>query len=238
MPAATDFHLFGPAHLAILIVVPVCAGGLTWITHRKPATETWTRVTLAALLSLSGVWWYWYRFSVLRMHLPQGLPFELCDVSLLLTIYSLLRLQQWSFELAYYWGLGGATMAVLTPDLLAPLLSTSSISFFIRHGGVIIALLYLLWSNCLRPRPRSWRFAFLTLNLYAAAIAAYDFLFGTNYLYLRNKPASASLLNAMGTWPLYIFIADVFALVLFLLMAVPFSNSSARTSVSRISSSS
>src|SRR5205085_4893553 len=72
MPAATDFHLFGPAHLAILIVVPVCAGGLTWITHRKPATDTWTRVTLAALLSLSGLWWYWYRFSVLRMHLPQG----------------------------------------------------------------------------------------------------------------------------------------------------------------------
>lgn len=113
-------------------------------------------------------------------------------------------------------------MAALTPDLLAPLLSFSSINFFVRHGGVVTAILYLLWSRQARPRPHSWRFAFLALNLYAAAIGLFDFLFGANYLYLRNKPASASLLDAMGAWPLYILTADLLALVMFVLMAVPF----------------
>ena len=113
-------------------------------------------------------------------------------------------------------------MAVLTPDLIAPLLSVSSINFFVRHGVVVMAILYLLWSRQIRPRPRSWRFAFLALNLYAIAIALFDFLSGANYLYLRNKPASASLLNAMGAWPLYIVSADLLALIMFLAMAVPF----------------
>ena len=222
MPAQTNLHLFGPAHLSILISVPVCAVGLAWINHRRPTAATWIRFTLAAVLVLNGLWWCWYRFRVLHLRPPQGLPFELCDISLWLTVVALLQLHRRTFELAYYWGLAGAGMAMLTPDLLAPLVSISSINFFVRHGGTVMAILYLLWSGQLRPRPRSWRFAFLALNVYAVAVALFDFLSGANYLYLRNKPASVSLLNAMGAWPLYIVSADLLALIMFLAMAVPF----------------
>src|SRR5690348_15468747 len=160
MSGQENLHLFSPAHLAILISVPLCAAALAWIGRRQPAAAKCIRFTLAALLTLSGLWWYWYRFKALHVQPPQGLPFELCDISLWLTIYSLLRLRQRSFELAYFWGLGGATMAMLTPDLVAPLLSSSTLNFFARHGGLILALLYLLGSRQVRPRPRSWRFAF------------------------------------------------------------------------------
>jgi len=67
--------------------------------------------------------------------------------------------------------------------------------------------------------------AFFRLNLYAVLVACFDFFFGTNYLYLRNKPASASLLNAMGQWPIYILGADLLALIIFLAMAMPFRES-------------
>jgi len=233
MPVQTNVHLFGPAHLSILISVPVCAVGLAWINHRRPTAATWIRFTLAAVLVLNGLWWCWYRFSVLHLRPPQGLPFELCDISLWLTVFALVRLRQRTFELAYYWGLAGAGMAMLTPDLLAPLVSVSSINFFVRHGGTVMAILYLLWSRQLRPRPRSWRFAFIALNLYAIAIALLDFLSGANYLYLRNKPASASLLDAMGAWPLYILSADLLALVLFMVMAVPFRQKSRQAGLSQ-----
>ncbi|PYY01820.1 MAG: TIGR02206 family membrane protein [Acidobacteria bacterium] len=224
MSAQPYIRLFGPTHLLILINVPVCAAGLSWMSRRKAAAARWTRFTLAALLTLNGLWWYWYRFRALGVRLPQGLPFELCDISLWLAIYSLLFLRQRPFELAYYWGLGAA-MAVLTPDLLGPLRSASSVNFFLRHGGTIVAVLYLICSNQLRPSPRSWRLAFFRLNLYAVLVACFDFFFGTNYLYLRNKPASASLLNAMGQWPIYILGADLLALIIFLAMAMPFRES-------------
>src|SRR5215468_7156317 len=217
MAQQPHLHLFGLAHLSILVSVPVLAGGLASISHGRPTAAKWIRLALAVLLMLNGLWWCWYRFSVLHLRPPQGLPFELCDISLWLTVYVLLRLSQRTNELAYYWGLAGAGMAMLTPDLLAPLLNVSSINFFVRHGGTVMAILYLIWSSQLRPSPRSWRFAFLTLNLYAAAVGLFDFVFGTNYLYLRNKPASASLLDAMGAWPLYILSADLLALLMFIM---------------------
>jgi len=222
MSVETNFHLFSPAHLAILISVPLFAAVLAWITYLLPRVAIWTRFGLSALLIINGLWWCWYRFSALHLHLPQGLPFELCDISLWLTVYVLLRRSQRIYELAYYWGLAGAGMAMLTPDLLAPLLSVSSLNFFVRHGGTVLAILYLLWSSQCRPRAHSWRFAFLALNLYAAAIGLFDFAFGANYLYLRNKPASQSLLDVMGAWPLYIFTADLLALAMFVLMSLPF----------------
>src|SRR5947207_2294898 len=114
MSAQPYIRLFGPTHLLILINVPVCAAGLSWMSRRKAAAARWTRFTLAALL---------------------------------------------------------------------------------------------------------------TLNLYAVLVACFDFFFGTNYLYLRNKPASASLLNAMGQWPIYILGADLLALIIFLAMAMPFRES-------------
>jgi hypothetical integral membrane protein (TIGR02206 family) len=177
---------------------------------------------LGALLAMVGLGGYAYRFMVLGVRFPQGLPLELCDLSLWLAAYSLLRLSQVSFELAYYWGMAGAAMAVLMPDLIAPLLSLSSMIFFAAHGGLIAAILYLLWSRQLRPRPCSWRLAFVAVNVYAIVMGIFDWLTGTNYMYLRNKPVSASLLDAMGPWPVYILSADLLALVMFLAMGIPF----------------
>src|SRR5262249_56539305 len=91
---------------------------------------------------LNGLWWCWYRLSVLHLRPPQGLPFELCDISLWLSVYVLLRISQRAYELAYYWGLAGAGMAMLTPDLLAPLLSVSSIQLFLAHRCPGLAVFY------------------------------------------------------------------------------------------------
>jgi hypothetical integral membrane protein (TIGR02206 family) len=222
MLAPTDFRLFGPAHLSIIASVPACAAALAWLSRGTPNHARWIRWVLGSLLAVVGLGWYAYRFTMLGLRLPQGLPLELCDLSLWLTVYSLLRLSQASFELAYYWGVAGAAMAVLMPDLIAPLLSLSSIIFFATHGGLIVAILYLLWSRQLRPRRCSWRFAFVAVNVYAVVVGVFDWLTGANYMYLRNKPASASLLDTMGPWPLYILSADLLALMMFLAMAMPF----------------
>jgi uncharacterized membrane protein YwaF len=51
---------------------------------------------------------------------------------------------------------------------------------------------------------------------YTAFVGIVDALTGANYMYLRSKPATPTLLDVMGQWPWYIVSAGVVAVVLFL----------------------
>jgi hypothetical integral membrane protein (TIGR02206 family) len=218
----TDFVLFSAVHLAIIAAIPALAGLLALSARRRPAVSRPIRLVLGCFLLVNELIWYAWRIHTEGVRFPEGLPLELCDLALWMTVLTALTLKQWSFEVSYFAGLGGSSMAVLTPDLWAPLLSYPTIYFFLAHGGVIAVLLFLIWSKLARPRAGClWR-VLAILNGYAALIALFNFVFETNYMYLCRKPAGASLLDYMGPWPVYILVGEIFAIGLFSLLWLPF----------------
>lgn len=230
---SADFQLLSPLHLAILAAIPATAAALAIATRRYPTSALGIRAALAALLIADGLVWYSYRFYVQGVRFPEILPLELCDASFWLTAAAVLTLEEHSFDLAYYWGIAGSGMAVLTPYLRAPLHTYQSFQYFIGHSLLIIGVLYLIWSRQARSRLHSWWFAWWSLNLYGVVVAVVDFLGGTNFMYLRQKPVSSSLFDVLGRWPWYIIGADLVALVLFRLMQLPFSSNGRAEAISR-----
>jgi hypothetical integral membrane protein (TIGR02206 family) len=64
--------------------------------------------------------------------------------------------------------------------------------------------------------------AMLATNLYAVIPGICDYVYQTNYMYLRDKPPAPTLLNLLGPWPWYIIVCEVLAFVLFYLLYLPF----------------
>lgn len=227
------FHLFGPTQFLILVSISAVAILLSMVARQSLGAARWTRYTLGTILALNELAWYAYRLRFEGFRFPDGLPLQLCDLTLWLTVYALFSLNPFAFETAYFAGLGGSGMALLTPDLWAPLASYPTIYFFLAHGLVVVCLLTLLWSKQVKPRPRSLWKVFVALNGYAAAIAVFNAIFDTNYMYLWRKPASASIIDFLGPWPVYLLGCEAVTLAIFWLLWLPI-----RSHASRVDNSS
>jgi hypothetical integral membrane protein (TIGR02206 family) len=214
-------RMFGPVHIAILCTVPSLAAILA-VAHRKslPGCRV-TRLALALLLLVATVSYYSYFAATGAQMFPNHVPLELCDLSLWLIIISLLTLKPAVFDVAYYWAIAGATQSLLTPNLVNPTLFLS-IQFFLNHGLIVCATLYLIWSGQAKPRPGSVARSLIAANIYALIVGTFDFLFKTDYMFLRAKPPTPSLLDVFGPWPWYILVGEFVAVGLFLLLYLPF----------------
>jgi len=201
------FVLFGPPHLAAIaltLMVPLALALLARHEHLGRHADRLARIGLAGLL-LAG-WLIWYALAVWRgeLGLDNALPMNLCDWAEIALIIALLTRGQFAYELGYFWGLGGTLQGVLTPTLYYDFPDPQFIFFFIQHGGVIAALLYLTLGARLRPTPRSLPRVIAASFAYLGAAAVVDWALGLNYGFLRAKPLGQNLLTLMSPWPWYI----------------------------------
>lgn len=221
--AMTGFATFGAAHLAILGAVLGVAAALAAVARRRPAAGRPLRHLLAALVAANALVWYGWVWRHGWVDPPHGLPLDLCDVALWLAVYALATLRPWALDAVYYLALAGSGMALVTPDVADPSIPAFAVAqFFVTHGSVVAATLFLVFSGLLRPRRGSWWRVLLAVNAYAAALAVVNGLFDTNYMYLCEKPASGSLLDLFGPWPWYLAGGEGMALLLFVGLYLPF----------------
>jgi hypothetical integral membrane protein (TIGR02206 family) len=215
----TEFRLFGPLHWAILAAVPALGYALARLSRRWPRG---VRIAIGVSIAANELIWWAYRYSSEGLRLPEGLPLELCDVIVWVTVAACLAPRRWTYETAYYLGLSGTALALITPDLWAPLWSYPTLYFFLAHGLIVAAVLMLTWGGAMKPSPGSlWR-VLAIVNGYALFAGTFNLFFRTNYMYLCEKPAAGGLLDYMGPWPWYILSGEALAVVLFTLLWLPF----------------
>ena len=149
------------------------------------------------------------------------LPLHLSDAATLVAVLALWTARPALVELAYFWGLTGSLQATLTPDLGHGFPDALYITYFVTHGGVVLAALLLVAGRGIAPRAGAAVRAFAATLVLAAAAAVGCLATGGNYMFLRRKPDD-SLLDLLGPWPVYIAGAALLAAAMFALLAAPF----------------
>ena len=212
--------LFGPLHLALLAVIALAGLALVELCRREERARRPVRLVLGIGLAVNELVWWRFRYSHEGVHL-WNLPLQLCDVTLWMTSLASITLAPALVEFAYFAGLAGAAMALITPDLWRPWPQYPAVYFFVAHGGIVVAIAVLVLGRVAPLRRGAvWR-AFGMLLAYAAAVGAFNAVSGANYMYLCRKPANPSLLDLFGPWPVYLAAGAAAALALFWLLWLP-----------------
>jgi hypothetical integral membrane protein (TIGR02206 family) len=180
---------------------------------------------LSVLLIVSLVVAMAYKFA--RLDIQTSVPLQLCDIAEIVAAYALWTQRHWAFVLTYYWGLFLSSQALITPDIGTPAEGAPDfphhlfVTFFALHVLVVWAGIYLTWGRRMRPRWRDFRFAAIVGLVWVAFTLAFNVIFGTNYGYLNRKPPTASALDLLGPWPIYLLAEVAIVLIVWALMTWP-----------------
>lgn len=213
----------GGEHGAALGLIAATAAGACWAARRRPGS--WVvpfAAALGALIVVSELAWLGHLAATGRWTPATGLPLHICDAATFLAAAALWLRRQALVELTYFWAFAGTLQALLTPDLPGTFPSWLYFQYYAAHGGIVVAAALLVVGLRISPRPGAVPRAFLLTVAFAAVAGGADALFGANYMYLRQPPSVASLLDVMGPWPWYIVSGAALTAAFFLLLYAPF----------------
>jgi hypothetical integral membrane protein (TIGR02206 family) len=218
------FLLFAPPHLIALSMIFLLNSSFFWLKqHFSLKKRAVFRFILAGILILNELAHHLWTFLTDQWTIQTMLPLHLCSLLVFLSALALLTKSHRIYEFVYFLGIGGALQALLTPDLgIYGFLHFRFFQSFIAHGSIITTAIYLTVIEQFRPTPKSPQRVILALTLYALFVGLINSFLKSNYLFVCQKPAAKSLLDAFGPWPQYLFIVWGLAVILILVLYLPF----------------
>ena len=218
------FALWGPAHLTVVVLVVAAPIILSAIVRRCSAcAATAICIAFAIVLvgNMAGHWAYRLATVGFDVFVTTHLPLHICGITVLVLAAALAFRNERAFEVAYFWGLAGTANAVLTPQLEFGWPHYLFFQFFIAHGGIVAGVLFAAWGLRMRPTFASLLRAYAWLAALLVVLLIVNPLLGSNYMFLREPPRSASPFF-FAPWPYYIPILAAVGFVFFCALLAPF----------------
>ncbi len=217
-----SYEFYGVEYFATILVLILL--GIFIILRAKSLSEA-SQLKLQRILSfaisLAVITWTVIEIILGQFNLREDLPLIFCNlIALLLPVYSYYN-RQWLFEVLYFIILAGAIQSVITPALDYSLPHHDTIKFWIVHGGLIIFVFYAIIIERKLPNWRGILHSFLFVQGYVLLILGINFLLDANYLFLKERPPTASILDLLGDWPYYIIVMDLILIPYFVILYLP-----------------
>jgi len=217
------FEFLGTVHLITLGLIILLNLYLLSFRYKPDKIHKRIRRRIAIILILNELGWHAWNYFIGEWTIQTMLPLHLCSVLVWISAFMLLTENYFLYEFVFFLGIAGALQALLTPDLgIYGFPHYRFFQTFISHGLIFTAAIYMTTVEGLRPTWKSILRVAIWINVYMAIVFFVNQAIGSNYLFIAHKPPTASILDMLPPWPIYIAYMEAIGLACVLLLYLPF----------------
>ena len=219
----TELNLFSLSHILIVIL---CMTGIIYIPKYFKNSSKNTHQLLAYTIIFfifvnQGM--DLYREGYLQ-EWKLGLPLHLCDFSSFAVVIYLLTKNKDFFLFAFFFGITGGGMSILTPDTIYGFPYVGYIQNQIGHMMILLGVSYAMIIDNQRPYLIDVfrMLAFATIVLILMYVVNYSLGSPANYWFVIEKPIGQNVASFMRPAPYHIIDIYILAVILCYSMYIPF----------------
>ena len=163
-----------------------------------------------------------YREGVAIGRWQEGLPLHLCDFSTMAIILYFLTQKRDFFVFAFFFGIAGGGMSILTPDTVYGFPYIGYIQSQIGHTMILMGVAYALIIDKQRPYLIDVPKALFYASILLLFTYFMNYLLGTNYWFLAEKPIGDNITSFMRPEPFHIIDLYIAAIVICYAIYLPY----------------
>ena len=222
----TPFEIFGTVHVITIVVIAFVSIFLPKFYKGKADEQISLMKKIIAGVIAAHVIISPYKDLYLLANpydWRETIPLHMCDLSEIFLIWFLLGGPKILYLCAFFWGLGGATMAILTPDISHH--DLDYIFFMIGHGMIIVGIMFATVTLGNRPYAKDIiKVSLITAFVLLPIVYVINLILGepANFWYLMAKPVGASLMDVFPDPPYHLLYTTPLAIAVFYLIYLPY----------------
>ena len=224
-----EFILFGSQHISALstVIAVSVATPIVLRTANNIEVKKFVSMVLAILLIFHELIKPFYRYYLFGHELLLVFPIHICHLAAISMGLFLILKKEFLFEIAYFWGLSGNLLAMVTPDMKYGFPNLEFTMFYFGHGLLLLSILFacvclktnLRWSSIVRVFIAT---ILILPAMYGLNIALESYQPDVNYWYLMITPGPDTILSLFPEPPWHIPYVAVTALLIFIISFIPY----------------
>ena len=219
-----DFSLSSPSHIIFTIICIAVIVFLPRIFINKNNSSKNILIIGIISLILINQGMDFFREGYAANNWKLGLPLHLCDFSSASIILYFITKRREFFLFAFFAGIAGAGMAILTPDVLYSFPHIDYLRHMIGHSMILLGVTYAIIVDNQRPQLKDVHRILAVLSVFLLMMYPINTWLGppANYWYVIEKPPGFNVTDLMRDAPYHMIDIYILAVIVCYSIYLPY----------------
>ena len=219
-----DFRLSSPSHIIFTIICITMIVILPRLFINKSSSSKNMLIFAIIVLILTNQSLDFYREGYGIGNWKLGLPLHLCDFSSASIIIYFFTKRREFFLFAFFAGISGAGMAILTPDVKYSFPHIDYLRHMIGHSMILLGVAYAIVIDNQRPQLKDVHRVLGVLSVFLLLMYPINNFLGSpaNYWYVAEKPPGFNVTDLMRDAPYHMIDIYILTVIICYLIYLPY----------------